>query len=180
MAKISDRYMKQQKIHVNDIIMADEATGINLSIVIPVYNEELNLRECVATIENQGMPDDSYEVILVDDGSQDGSPKICDEIAAKNSNYISVHPQHAGKAEAINYGLALATGKWVMVVYACDRLISNGLHYALHVASQHQYIDIIRYDCNKDFLGTGRHYVNHFGLPRTSRGFIFRVEFIII
>lgn len=44
MAKISDRYMKQQKIHVNDIIMADEATGINLSIVIPVYNEELNLR----------------------------------------------------------------------------------------------------------------------------------------
>ena len=40
MAKISDRYMKQQKIHVNDIIMADEATGINLSIVIPVYNEE--------------------------------------------------------------------------------------------------------------------------------------------
>lgn len=178
MAKISDRYMKQQKIHVNDIIMADEATGINLSIVIPVYNEELNLRECVATIENQGMPDDSYEVILVDDGSQDGSPKICDEIAAKNSNYISVHPQHAGKAEAINYGLALATGKWVMVVYACDRLISNGLHYALHVASQHQYIDIIRYDCNKDFLGTGRHYVNHFGLPRTSRGFIFRVEFL--
>ena len=60
---------------------------LKLSLIIPVYNVELYLRKCLDSVLNQGLNEDEYEVILVDDGSKDGSLSICNEYAEKHPNF---------------------------------------------------------------------------------------------
>lgn len=77
-----------------------------ISIVVPVYNTEVYLRRCVDSILDQSFTD--FELLLVDDGSTDGSSSICDEYAAKDSRVSVIHQCNAGVSAARNAGLAYA------------------------------------------------------------------------
>lgn len=89
-----------------------------LSVVIPVYKVELYLRECLDSVLQQGGVD--LEVILVDDGSPDGCPAICDEYAAKDSRVRVLHKQNGGLAAARKSGVHLATGRYIGFVDGDD------------------------------------------------------------
>lgn len=91
-----------------------------ISIIIPIYNAEKYLRQCLNSIISQAYQD--WECILVDDGSSDGSPAICDEYAKKDSRFKVVHKSNEGVSAARNDGLEKAKGEWIYFCDADDRL----------------------------------------------------------
>ncbi len=96
-----------------------------LSIIVPVYNVEQYLMSCVESIFKQDYRD--YELILIDDGSLDHCPELCDQIAAEDSRVRVVHQQNAGIAGARNTGLAIASGEYVVFVDSDDILAEGAL-----------------------------------------------------
>ena len=82
-----------------------------ISVIIPVYNAEKYLDRTVNSILNQTYHD--FELILVDDGSTDNSPKICDEYALKHDEIVVLHKKNAGLGEARHSGLDAATGDYI-------------------------------------------------------------------
>ena len=92
-----------------------------LSIIVPVYNAEKWLRKCVESLLNQDLPSENYEIILVDDGSKDGSPQICDDYAATHPGLVRVvHQPNAGVSIARNHGIDVAKGEYLSFVDADD------------------------------------------------------------
>lgn len=92
---------------------------MKLSIVVPVYNVEAYLRQCVDSLLQQTVP--AYEIILVDDGSKDNSGRICDEYAAKYPELVkAVHKANAGLGMARNTGMEHVTGEYVVFVDSDD------------------------------------------------------------
>lgn len=96
-----------------------------ISIIVPIYNTEKYLRQCLDSIQRQTYKD--WEAILVDDGSSDGSPAICDEYAEKNSQIRVYHKQNEGVAIARNVGLDHASGEYVTFVDSDDWVEPNYL-----------------------------------------------------
>lgn len=86
-----------------------------ISIIIPVYNTEAYLQKCLDSIASQSYED--WECILVDDGSNDGSPSICDEYVKNDNRFKVVHKDNEGVSTSRNVGLENATGDWI---YFCD------------------------------------------------------------
>lgn len=82
------------------------------SIIVPVYNVEQYLRQCVDSIIQQTFTD--FEVILVDDGSTDSSGQICDEYERLNSSIRVIHQKNRGPAGARNTGIEASSGKWIL------------------------------------------------------------------
>lgn len=82
-----------------------------VSLIIPIYNSEKNLNRCIHSAVNQTLRD--IEIILVDDGSSDSSPEICDSWADKDSRIKVIHKKNGGVASARNAGLDAAEGKYV-------------------------------------------------------------------
>jgi glycosyltransferase involved in cell wall biosynthesis len=91
---------------------------INLSIIVPVYNVEKYLCECIKSIINQTYT--NWELILVDDGSTDNSGSICDEFADIDSRIIVLHKPNGGVSSARNLGLEKAQGEWITFIDADD------------------------------------------------------------
>ena len=89
-----------------------------ISVIVPVYNAENTLRQCVDSILSQKYKD--YELILVDDGSKDGSLSICDEYALKDSRVKVFHKPNGGVSSARNLGLDHAQGKWIAFIDSDD------------------------------------------------------------
>lgn|GEM_PF-1020669 len=97
---------------------------IKISVIVPVYNpEEKWLRQAIASILNQTLHD--IEVILVDDGSTDNFPQICDDYALKDSRISVIHQDNRGLGCARNSGLKAASGKYVLYVDADDWIERN-------------------------------------------------------
>lgn len=88
------------------------------SIIIPVYNVEKYLHQCVDSILCQKFTD--YEVILVDDGSTDNCPKICDKYCSIYSNVRVIHKANAGQSSARNVGIRVAKGEYLIFVDSDD------------------------------------------------------------
>lgn len=93
---------------------------MKLSVVIPVYGVEATLDRCVESVVGQDVAD--MEVILVDDGSPDGCPAMCDEWAAKDSRITVVHKQNGGLSDARNAGIDVASGDLITFVDSDDYL----------------------------------------------------------
>lgn len=89
-----------------------------ISVIIPVYKVEQYLDECVESVVRQTYTD--LEVILVDDGSPDGCPALCDRWAKKDSRIKVVHKKNGGLSSARNAGLAVARGEYIGFVDSDD------------------------------------------------------------
>ena len=90
----------------------------DISVVIPIYRVEKYLKKCVDSILHQTIS--NYEVILVDDGSPDGCPAICDAYAAEYLNVIALHKANGGLSDARNYGVQHASADYVAFVDSDD------------------------------------------------------------
>lgn len=89
-----------------------------ISVIVPVYNVEQYVRECVESVAAQDYP--HLEIILVDDGSTDSSGVICDELAAAHKSVFCFHKQNGGLSDARNHGLAHSHGEWISFVDSDD------------------------------------------------------------
>lgn len=89
-----------------------------LSIVIPVYKVEMYIHRCVQSVINQTLKD--IEIILIDDGSPDNCPKICDDLALAHPYIKVVHKQNAGLGMACNSGIEVSTGKYIAFLDSDD------------------------------------------------------------
>lgn len=96
------------------------------SIIIPVYNVEAWLGRCLDSILSDRCTD--IELILVDDGSTDGSGKICDEYAAFHANISVIHKENGGLSSARNAGLERASGEWVSFIDSDDWVDRDSYH----------------------------------------------------
>ena len=94
---------------------------MKFSVIVPCYKVEKYLSECVDSVLNQTYTD--FEVILVDDGSPDRVPEICDEYVKKDFSVRVVHQKNAGIACARNAGIAVANGEYVICIDSDDYLI---------------------------------------------------------
>ncbi|MDE5752840.1 MAG: glycosyltransferase, partial [Duncaniella sp.] len=89
-----------------------------ISVIVPVYNTERVLEKCVDSILGQSFLD--FELILVDDGSTDGSPAICDRYAEVDNRVKVIHLTNGGVSRARNVGMDAATGEYISFVDSDD------------------------------------------------------------
>ena len=101
----------------------------NISVIVPVYNVEKYLTQCVESILSQDHS--NLEVILIDDGSTDRSGEICDQFAARDSRVQVIHQKNAGAAAAKNAGLRIASGTYLSFVDSDDYLEPNAYGFML-------------------------------------------------
>jgi len=94
-----------------------------ISIIIPVYNVEKYLNECIESVINQTYV--NLEIILVDDGSPDNCPQICDNWMQKDSRIKAIHKKNGGLSDARNAGLDIVTGEYIFFIDSDDFIDSN-------------------------------------------------------
>ena len=100
-----------------------------VSVIIPVYNRAGMLERSVRSVMEQSLSD--WELILVDDGSTDGSAGICDGFVAADPRIRAFHKQNGGVSSARNLGLDEARGEWLAFLDADDRFYPDALEKAL-------------------------------------------------
>lgn len=89
-----------------------------ISVIVPIYNVEQYLKQCVDSILNQTYA--NLEIILVNDGSPDNSPSICDKYALKDSRVKVIHKKNGGLSDARNAGLDVAKGEYIVFIDSDD------------------------------------------------------------
>ena len=140
----------KDKNNINDLIntKANEEKIENnispkVSIIVPIYNVEKYLRQCLDSIVNQTLKD--IEIILVDDGSTDSCPSICDEYASKDKRIIVIHKENAGLGAAYNTGLDIAKGDYIGFVES-DDFIELNMYEELYERAVQTGVDLVK--CN--------------------------------
>ena len=98
-----------------------------LSIIIPVYNADKFLTQCLESLCNQDLPSSDYEIIIINDGSSDGSSKIIQDFQEKQSNIIAINQENKGVSAARNAGLEIAKGEYITFIDADDFIQPNAL-----------------------------------------------------
>lgn len=97
-----------------------------VSIIVPVYNAEKYLSRCVDSILSQTMKD--FELLLIDDGSQDESGRICDEYSEKDARVRVFHKPNGGVSSARNLGIDHAKGKYIIFIDSDDYWLLPSKH----------------------------------------------------
>lgn len=101
-----------------------------ISVIIPVYNCESYLERAINSIVSQNIFD-SMELILVDDGSTDGSGKICDKYSDEHENVIVIHQENSGVSVSRNNGIEKAQGEWIAFLDSDDYFLENAFEKML-------------------------------------------------
>lgn len=114
--------------------MTEQKKSPEISIIVPVYKVEKYLNECIDSILAQTFTD--FELILVDDGSPDNCPALCDAAAEKDSRVRVIHQQNKGLSGARNAGIDIALGNWLGFVDSDDMIDPTFCEKMLHAAVQ--------------------------------------------
>lgn len=118
--------------------------GELISIIVPIYNTEKYLDQCIASILRQTY--DNLEIILVNDGSTDGSGKIAEKYLALDSRIILINQEQGGAANARNNGLKISKGKFIIFVDSDDYICPDMVQYLLdHILASHAQIAVCGY-----------------------------------
>ena len=107
---------------------------IKLSIIVPVYNVEQYIRPCFDSIFNQGLNDDEYEVIIVNDGTKDRSMEMIEDIISQHNNITIINQDNQGLSVARNNGIAIAKGEYILMPDSDDLLVENSVKPLLEKA----------------------------------------------
>ncbi len=116
---------------------------IGLSIIVPVFQTEATLDRCVKSILAQGLT--NTEIILVDDGSADNCPELCDQWAANVEDIKVIHKVNGGLSDARNAGIELASKEYITFVDSDDFLSPNTFSQLKEILDKHPEYDIIEY-----------------------------------
>ena len=114
-----------------------------LSIIIPLYNCEKYIKQCLDTIFRQEMNESDFEVIVIDDGSKDSGYSLASEYAKRQQNILVIKQENQGVACARNNALEKATGDYVTFVDADDMLVSGSLSTLIKIAVENK-ADIVK------------------------------------
>lgn len=145
-----------------------------ISVIVPVYNVEDYLDRCVESIVNQTYK--NLEIILVDDGSPDNCPQICDDWAKKDSRIIVIHMKNGGQASARNEGLRIATGELIGFVDS-DDYIDKTMYELMYECLRENNSDIVEctkmdFDDNQKFDYVGSNQVLVFNRKEAIEDFL--------
>lgn len=113
-----------------------------ISIIIPIYNTEKYLQQCLKSIAEQTLA--GFEAICIDDGSTDSSPAILDAFAAEDNRFKVVHKQNEGYGAAINAGLKMASGSYIGIVEPDDYIESDMYETLYDSAKANSFPDIVK------------------------------------
>ena len=136
---------------------------MKFSIIIPVYKVEKYLPQCVDSVLSQTYTD--YEIILVDDGSPDDCPHMCDEYARKDSRIKVIHQENAGIACARNTGIKGSTGKYVVFIDSDDFYISTDFLEELDKHCTND-VDIVQYGYSKFYAQENKYIIGEIPLAQ--------------
>lgn len=109
--------------------------GKLVSVVVPVYNVEKYLKKCVNSILCQTYK--NIEIILVDDGSTDNCPKICDEFKIKDNRVVVIHKKNGGLSDARNFGINEASGSFITFVDSDDFIMPDMIEYLYNICEEY-------------------------------------------
>lgn len=166
---------------------------ILISIIVPIFNVERYLTTCLDSLYNQGVEENNYEIILVNDGSTDHSLEICNHYAEIHSNIHIYSQENQGVSAARNCGLAKAVGEWVMFVDSDDYLCKDSLRYLLQNYCSEEFDAIrfwtrIRSDASINnnisvegkvyFVGSGLEFIKKFGFETFCYTFLYKRSFL--
>ena len=116
-----------------------------VSIIIPVFMTEKYLERCINSAIYQTYK--NIEIILVNDGSTDACPLICDIFMGNNSNISTIHQENKGLSEARNTGMKLAKGKYIYFLDSDDYICENAIETLVRIAEERN-VDIVLFDAN--------------------------------
>lgn len=120
---------------------------LDVSIIIPVYNVEEYLEHCLDSIIEQTIDKSRIEVLLVDDGSTDSSPEICDRYAEKHSFFRVFHVKNGGVSNARNFGIENSKGKYILFLDSDDWLTKKSVKNIVTFFNKHyDEIDLVTYN----------------------------------
>lgn len=122
---------------------------IKVSIIVPVYNVEKYLRQCLDSIVTQVLSD--IEIICVDDGSNDSSGLILDEYSEKYENLYVIHKENAGYGSAMNVGLKRSTGEYIGIIESDDFTVPN-MYDELYQIAKDKELDFVK-SCYYEYYG---------------------------
>ena len=137
--------------------MEHKNTLPKISVIIPVYNVENYIRRCLDTVTGQTYK--NLEIILIDDGSTDGSGAICDEYAAADGRILVIHKENGGVSSARNAGIERSSGDYIGFVDSDDYIDEDMYEYLYEIISAGD-ADAARcgvYDCFAEKVYTGNH-----------------------
>lgn len=117
-----------------------------ISVIIPVYNVEKYLNRCIESILSQSLQD--FEIILINDGSTDSSPEICNNYAKKDNRIKVIHKKNSRVAAARNDGMKVAKGEYISFVDSDDWIESN-MYKIMYEKAKELEVDIIMCDYMK-------------------------------
>lgn len=114
-----------------------------LSIIIPMYNAEKYIGICLDSILDSNLLKEEYEIVIVNDGSQDKSSEIAQDYASRYSNVTYLTQENQGQSTARNYGIKTCQGEYVWCVDADDKLISAQLPKLIDALDEYENLDIL-------------------------------------
>ena len=117
-----------------------------VSIIVTIYNLETYMAECIESLQNQTMHD--IEIILVNDGSKDGSGAICDRYAEKDSRIKVIHKENGGVSAARNLGMRVASGEYLAFVDG-DDYVAPDMYEKMLKALQKENADVAICSCSR-------------------------------
>lgn len=123
-----------------------------VSVVVPSYNVERYLPALIDCVLSQD--EQSWELILVDDGSKDNTPQICDEAVKRDPRISTIHQENQGVSGARNSGIRVAKGEWIAFIDADDLITDTYLSSMLHACDRMDEVDLVY--CSYAILETGR------------------------
>lgn len=121
---------------------------IKISVIVPVYNMGEYLRECLESLKKQTYKE--LEIILVDDGSTDACPQICDEYAIKDTRIKVIHKENGGASSARNLGMKNATGDYITFVDPDDWLDPETFDECVKKIEKEN-VDVVRFNYVREF-----------------------------
>ena len=138
-----------------------------VTVVVPVYNVEKYLEECVRSLSAQTYRD--IEILLVDDGSTDTSGALCDALAAEDARIRVIHKENGGAAGARNLGISEASGEYILFLDSDDWLDTDAIEVLVGIADE-QKTDVLRFSYVREFLGKQLPKINTFLEERLYTG----------
>ena len=131
-----------------------------VSVIVPVYNTEKYLRRCLDSILAQTFTD--WECLVIDDGSTDTSPAICDEYAAADTRFRVFHKANGGFCSARNVGLNVSHGRWIIFADSDDYYTSEEAFALMYEKASYESADVVLFD----FLMESQNKTSRYNLPQ--------------